>query len=115
MDARAIFAPSLRLLFYLTNGFQQRWAPEIDSPMTRQLRDRIINREQEILDGLVTTGALLGAPKVYFLESENPTSQLMEGDFVWDFTATPTPPLKSATAYVAYTDEGFAAYFGEVE
>lgn len=113
VDARSIFAPSMRMLFHVTNSFQQEWGPEIDSPMTRQLRDRIINREQEKLDGYVTMGALLGEPKVYFLESENPTSELMEGNFVWDITATPTPPLKSATAYVSYTDAGFAAYFGE--
>lgn len=114
VDPRAIFATNMRMLFHITNSFQQEWSPLIDSPMTRQLRDRIINREQEKLDGYVTIGALLGAPKVYFLESENPTTNLMNGDFVWDIVATPTPPLKSATAYVSYTDEGFMAYFGEV-
>jgi len=35
----------------------------------------------------------------------------MNGDFVWDFSATPTPPFKSGTARVCYTDEGFAAFF----
>lgn len=111
VDPRAIFAVSMRMLFHITNSFQQEWAPLIDSPMTRQLRDRIINREQEKLDAYVTIGALIGAPRVYFLETENPTSSLMNGDFRWDISVTPTPPLKSASVYVSYTDAGFSAYF----
>ena len=112
MDARAIFATSMRMLMHITNGFQAEWSPEIDGPMTRALKDRIVNREQEKLDAYVTVGALIGKPKIYFEETENPVSNLMNGDFRWDMQITPTPPLKSATAYVSYTDEGFSAYFG---
>lgn len=112
VDARAIFATSMRMLMHITNGFQAEWSPEIDGPMTRALKDRIVNREQEKLDAYVTVGALIGKPKIYFEETENPVSNLMNGDFRWDMQVTPTPPLKSATAYVSYTDEGFSAYFG---
>lgn len=111
VDPRAIFAVSMRMLMHVTNVFQQEWGPEIDAPMTRHLKDRIVNREQEKLDSLVTIGALIGKPTVQFLESDNSTSQLMNGDFVWRMSATPTPPLKSATCYVSYTDTGFSAYF----
>lgn len=111
VDARSYFSNNMRMLFHITNSFQQEWSPQIDAPMTRQLRDRILNREQEKLDALVTQGALIGAPRVQFIEIENPTSKLMEGDFRWDAEATPTPPLKSATIYVRYTDAGFASYF----
>lgn len=110
-DARAIFDVSIRMLFHITNSFQREWSPSIDKPMTLQLRDRILNREQEKLDALVARGALLGSPTVLFLESENSTTDMMNGDFRWDIAATPTPPLKSATVYVAYTDAGFSAYF----
>lgn len=111
VDARSYFSSNMRILFHITNSFQQEWSPLIDQPMTRALRDRIVNREQEKLDALVTQGALIGAPRVQFIEVENPVSSLMEGDFRWDVDATPTPPMKSATAYVRYTDAGFAAYF----
>lgn len=111
VDPRSYFATNMRVLFDITNNFQLRWGPEIDSPMTRALKDRIVNAEQEQLDRLVTMGALIGEPTIEFLAEENPTSQLMRGDFVWDAEATPTPPLKSATIRVAYTDAGFAAYF----
>lgn len=111
VDPRSYFANNMRVLFHITNSFQLEWGPEIDSPMTRALKDRIVNREQEKLDQLVTIGALIGKPTVEFREEENPTSQLMRGDFVWSAEATPTPPLKSATVYVSYTDAGFSAYF----
>lgn len=115
VDPRAIFDVSMRMLFYITNSFQREWSPKIDKPMTLQLRDRILNREQEKLDALVAEGALIGEPQILFLESENSTTDMMNGDFRWDIAVTPTPPLKSATVYVAYTDAGFSAYFSDEE
>jgi len=115
VDPRAIFDVSMRMLMYITNSFQLEWGTSIDKPMTLQLRDTILNREQEKLDALVSMGALIGEPKVLFIETANPVSDMMNGDFRWDIAVTPTPPLKSATVYVTYTDEGFAAYFGGEE
>ncbi len=111
VDPRAIFDVSMRMLMHITNSFQREWSPEIDEPMTRALKDRIINREQEKLDAYVGMGALIGAPVIVFLETENPTGDIMNGDFRWDIQATPTPPLKSASVYVAYTDAGFSVYY----
>lgn len=110
-DPRAIFDVSMRMLMHITNDFQREWSPKIDEPMTRALKDEIINREQEKLDGYVSMGALLGEPKIVFLESENSTTDIMNGDFRWDIAVTPTPPLKSASVYVAYTDAGFSVYY----
>ena len=115
VDPRAIFDVSMRMLFHITNSFQREWGTTIDKPFTKQLRDRIINREQEKLDALVAQGALIGTPEVLFLESENSTTDMLNGDFRWDIPVTPVPPLKSATVYVAYTDTGFAAYFNSDE
>ena len=115
VDPRAIFDVSIRMLMHITNSFQLEWGTSIDKPMTLQLRDTILNREQEKLDALVSMGALIGEPKVLFIETANPVTDMMNGDFRWDIAVTPTPPLKSATVYVTYTDEGFAAYFGGEE
>lgn len=113
VDPRCIFDVSMRMLFYITNSFQREWGIKIDEPFTMQMRDRIINREQEKLDLLVKQGALIGKPEILFLESNNSTEDTMNGDFRWDIPVTPTPPLKSATVFVAYTDDGFSSYFGE--
>jgi len=112
MDARAVFDNSLRMLMHITNGFQLRNADRIDDPMDLNLRESIINGEQQILDSYAGRGALLGTPTVEFVESENSSSGVASGDFVWHINATPTVPFKSGTARVTYTDEGFKAYFG---
>lgn len=112
MDARAIFDVNIRMLMYITNSFQLDHGTEIDSPMTPQDKDTVLNFEKQKLDTLYGIGALIGTPTVEFLESANPTSNMVNGDFVWDFAVTNTPPFKSGTARVCYTDEGFAAFFG---
>ena len=82
--------------------------------MTRAMADTIKHREQEKADALVAQGALIGKPVVSFEEAENSTADLVEGNFVWGFEGTPTPPFKSGTLQVAYSDAGFSSYFGEV-
>lgn len=111
MDARAIFDVNIRMLMHITNSFQLDHGTEIDSPMTPQDKDTILNFEKQKLDTLSGIGALIGTPVVEFLETENSESDMMNGDFVWNFAVTNTPPFKSGTARVCYTDEGFAAFF----
>lgn len=113
MDARAIFDVNVRMLMYITNSFQLDHGTKIDQPMTPQDKDTILNEEKQKLDTLCGIGALIGSPSVAFLETENPANDMMNGDFVWNFNVTNTPPFKSGTARVTYTDEGFAAFFGE--
>ena len=110
--AREIFDVNMIMLFYIANSFQKEWGTTIDQPMTTALRDTILNREQEKLDGLVAQGALIGSPTVEFLDSNNEESEILNGNFRWDIAATNTPPLKSATGVVCYTDAGFSTYFG---
>lgn len=112
-DKRVIFDNSLRMMMHITNNFQQEHALAIDSPMTRAMADSIKIREQEKADALKAIGALIGTPVVEFKETDNSTDDLAEGDFTWSFQGTPTPPFKSGTLKVAYTDEGFATFLGE--
>ena len=112
-DNRVIFDNSIRMMMHITNSFQEEHALTIDQPMTRALADTIRNREQEKADALAAVGALIGSPEVRFDEEANSTAELVEGNFVWDFSATPTPQFKSGTLRVAYTDAGFDSYFGE--
>lgn len=114
-DKRTIFDNNIRMMMYITNNFQQEWGPDIDEPMTVAKAESIKAREQEKADALVAIGALIGDPEVMFLQSDNSTDDLAEGNFVWRFHGTPTPQFKSGTLRVAYTDAGFSAYFGDSE
>ena len=112
-DPRVIFDSSIRMMMYTLNDFQRDWAQYIDQPMTRALKDTIENRQQEKADARAAMGAFIGKPVVRF-SATNTEAGMMDGNFVWDFEGTPTPPWKSGTLRVAYTDAGFSAYKQEV-
>lgn len=111
-DARATFDVNMRMMMHLTNGFQLRHGTKVDEPMTPQDRDTILNEEKQVLDTLCGIGALIGNPVVEFMETANPITNMVNGDFVWDFNATNTPPRKSMRGRVSYTDEGFKSFYG---
>lgn len=113
-DNRSIFDNTIRMMMHVYNSFQLEHAVSIDAPMTRAMADTIKNREQEKADALAAMGAFIGTPVVNFNQSDNSTSDLVEGNFVWSFEGTATPPLKSGTLKVAYTTAGFDSFFEEV-
>lgn len=109
-DAVPVFDTNELMIQHLCNRFIREYANDIDKPMTRQKKDEIINREQNYLNSLVTMGALIGSPKVIFLEADNSTADLLNGDFQFRDIATVTPQLKSLTVTMHYTDEGFSVF-----
>ena len=113
IDVRAIDSHYMRMLFHCMNGFQRRQASKIDKPFNLQMRDSILNEEQEILDGYIAIGALLPGSKIMFLASENSTSDMINGDFKFDLPITVTPRAKSLTGTVYYTDAGLASLVEE--
>ncbi|AYO30253.1 phage tail sheath protein [Biomaibacter acetigenes] len=111
MDPRNKFDSSVRMLYYLVNDFQSRYGAQVDKPMDRARVDTILNDYQEFLDSLVNRGALLYGT-ISFNETSNPTSDIVEGDFVFDVATTTTPPGKSITAKIEYTTQGIDVLFG---
>ena len=115
IDVRAIDTHYMRMLFHCTNGFQRRQAATVDKAFNRQLKDSILNDEQEILDSYIAQGALLDGSRIVFTESENSIADMVNGDFVFNLPVTVTPRAKSLTGKVAYTDEGLRSLYGEEE
>jgi len=111
MDPKDKFDSNVRMLYHLANEFQLRYGTLVDKPMNRARVDTILNDYQRYMDGLITRGALLYAT-IEFNETSNPTSDIVEGDFVFDVATTTTPPGKSLTAKVAYTATGIDVLFG---
>ena len=102
------------MLNYIVNSFQREWGNTIDEPMTVALRDTILNREQEKLDALVSVGALIGAPTVELVDTASAEgTDVLLGGFEWQIATTVTPPLKSATVTVSYTNAGYAVLYGD--
>ena len=111
MDKRNIFDCSVRMLQYIANTFQSRYGIFIDKPMNRAKVDTILNDMQEWLDALMAQGKILHG-LVGFEETSNSTSDMIEGDFVFDIETTTTPPGKSLTAKICYTSKGLNVLFG---
>jgi phage tail sheath protein FI len=113
LDPKFYFDANIRMLMHITNSFQVEWSPAIDEPMNRALIDTILNREGEKLDLLVAQGAVIGEPRVQFIPAQNSLGDIMQGQFRFDVAATPAPPAKALSVFVAFTDEGFSSLYGE--
>lgn len=110
-DPNVIFDTNIMMQNYILNSFQRENGEDVDKPMIpRKLKDEILNREQDKLDALVARGALIGNPECLFLEAENSTTDMVNGDFHWNHVYTPTPQAKSISATASYTDAGFSVY-----
>lgn len=108
-DERARFDVNMRMLFHLTNRFQQIWSDSIDNGMTLGLRNSILSEENEYLGLCVGLGGLIGNPVCIFApESNDVTAQA--GEFYFKSLATVTPPMKYAELGLAFSSEGYSVY-----
>lgn len=114
IDIRDKFDSSVRMAYHLMNDFQIKYSSLTDKLMTRAMVETILNDYQEYMDSLIARGALL-LGSISFNESSNPTSDMVEGDFIFDVMHTSTPPGKSLTAKVKYTTNGLDTLFGGEE
>ncbi|KNF08554.1 phage tail sheath protein FI [Gottschalkia purinilytica] len=109
-----VFDVNIRTNIYLTNDFQLRNAELVDTPIARNDIDDILNTEQLRLNSLKSEGKILYG-NIEFIPDNNPTNDLINGNFVFDTQVTNTPPGKSLTNRVQYTTEGFETFAGGEE
>lgn len=114
VDPRSIFDSGIRMMLYIMNTFQETYGTVIDRKMNRSLVDTIVNGFNAWLDRLKSAGEILDG-EIIFDQTENPTSDMVEGDFKFNVAVTTAPQAKSLTAVVSYTDAGLTALFGGEE
>ena len=112
-DELARFENRIRMNAMLKNRWVMKYESIIDSPLTLQMRNDIINAEQDYLNGLVAIGALIGEPKCEFIAESNPIDNIVEGNFTWNITVTETNPLKYMLARIAFSVAGLSFYTQE--
>ena len=112
-DELARFENRIRMNAMLKNRWVMKYEPIIDSPLTLQMRNDIINAEQDYLNGLVAIGALIGEPKCEFIAESNPIDDIVQGNFTWNITVTETNPLKYMLARIAFSVAGLTFYTQE--
>ena len=112
-DELARFENRIRMNAMLKNRWVMKYDSIIDSPLTLQMRNDIINAEQDYLNGLVAIGALIGEPKCEFVAESNPIDDIVQGNFTWNITVTETNPLKYMLARIAFSVAGLSFYTQE--
>lgn len=109
-DELARFENRIRMNAMLKNRWVMKYESIIDSPLTLQMRNDIINSEQDYLNGLVAIGALIGEPRCEFLAESNPIDDIVQGNFTWNIVVTETNPLKYMLARIAFSVAGLSFY-----
>lgn len=112
-DELARFENRIRMNAMLKNRWVMKYESIIDSPLTLQMRNDIINAEQDYLNGLVAIGALIGEPKCEFIAESNPIDNIVQGNFTWNIAVTETNPLKYMLARIAFSVAGLSFYTQE--
>ena len=112
-DELARFENRIRMNAMLKNRWVMKYEPIIDSPLTLQMRNDIINAEQDYLNGLVAIGGLIGEPKCEFIAESNPIDDIVQGNFTWNIAVTETNPLKYMLARIAFSVAGLTFYTQE--
>lgn len=102
---------SVRMLEWLSNTFQQKYVSSVDQPMNKHKVETILDDAKVWLNSLVADGKLLYAD-ITFQESSNSLADMAAGDFVFDVKTTTTPPGKSLTFNIQYTEDGLSVLYG---
>jgi phage tail sheath protein FI len=90
-DVKDMFINVRRMFDYIGNTVILTIWQKVDEPGNRRLIDAIVNSLQLWLDGLSNEEALLGA-RLEFRQDENPTTELLNGHYVFHiYIAVPTP------------------------
>lgn len=108
------FDTAMMMLFYVSNDFQVRRALDVDKPLSMNDLESIVAEEQTRLDALTKIGALTYG-KVKLNATYDAKSDAANGDYSFAFEITTTPLVKSLTAYVSWTAEGFTTWYGDFE
>lgn len=90
-DVKDTFIPVRRMHNWIGNTIVLTVWEKVDSPANRRLIDSVVDSLNVWLNGLTTTGALLGG-RVEFRDEDNPTTDLLNGTVRFRvFLAEPTP------------------------
>ena len=90
-DVKDMFISVRRMFDFIGNSVVLTIWQKVDEPGNRRLIDSVVNSIQLWLDGLSNTDALLGA-RIEFRQDENPTTELLDGHYVFHiYLAVPTP------------------------
>lgn len=109
-DAKDAFIPVRRMFNWHAQTFILTYWAKVDGPINKRLIQTIIDSENIRLNGYVAQGVLLGG-RVEFIESENPTTNLLDGVIKFHTYLTPPTPARVIENVIEYDPSYFATLF----
>jgi phage tail sheath protein FI len=109
-DVKDAFIPINRMFSWIGNTFIQTFWQNVDAPLNRRQIDTIVDSANIWLNGLTARQYILGG-RVEFLETENPTTDLMDGKARFHVFITPPSPNREIDFVLEYDPEYLQTLF----
>ena len=110
-DPKDAFLCIKRMFNWVGNTLVQTFWQKVDAPLTRRQIDTIVDSVNIWLNGLTARQYILGG-RVEFLESENPTTSLMDGKATFHVYITPPSPNREISFILEYDTSYLEGLFG---
>jgi phage tail sheath protein FI len=100
-DVKDAFIPIRRMFSWVGNTLVQTFWQKVDAPLNRRKIDTIVDSANLWLNGLAARQYILGG-RVEFLDTENPTQDLMDGKARFHVYLTPPSPNREIDFVLEY-------------
>ena len=110
-DPKDAFIPLRRMYNWIGNTLVLTTWQRVDYPVRRRLIDTVTDTHNIWLNGLAGREMILGG-RVEFQESENPSTDLMDGIIRFHVYVTPPSPAREIDFIVEYDPEYLQSLFG---
>lgn len=100
-DVKDSFIPLRRMFAWIGNTLIQTFWQKVDAPLNRRQIDTIVDSANMWLNGLTAKEYILGG-RIEFLETENPTTDLMDGKARFHVYITPPSPNREIDFVLEY-------------
>lgn len=110
-DPKDAFIPIRRFFNWYRNTFVLTYFAKVDSPLTRRLIETFLESEKLRIDGF-TSREVLNGGEISFLETENPTTDLMDGLLRFHIKLSSPPPARVIEGIFEFDPYYLEALFG---
>ena len=100
-DVKDTFIPIRRMFNFIAIQLSKTFWQRIDFPLNRRQIDTVLDSANILLNGYASKGYILGG-RVEFLDSENTTTDLMDGKAVFHVYITPPSPNREIDFVLEY-------------
>ena len=110
-DVKDVFIPIRRMFDWIGNTLVLTHFRRVDRPISRRLRDTIIDSANIWLNGLAARGFILGGRVEPLQEDDNPLTDLLDGILRFRVRVSPPPPFEQGEFILQYDPDYLMTLF----